>query len=89
MKQNKVFDLIKTNPDMHDSDVTIDYLIDNVWIVGGVETVIKKLEDLFHLVGGFGTLLMMGHEWLPEDKWNSCVSLMIKEVVPALQKKGV
>jgi alkanesulfonate monooxygenase SsuD/methylene tetrahydromethanopterin reductase-like flavin-dependent oxidoreductase (luciferase family) len=89
MKQNKVFNLIKTDPDMHDRDVTIDYLIDNVWIVGSVETVTQKLEEMFHLVGGFGTLLIMGHEWLPEDKWKSCINLMIKEVAPSLQKKGV
>ena len=89
MKQNKVFDLIKNNPDMSDNDVSIDYLIDNVWIVGSVETVIRKIEKLFHLVGGFGAMLIMGHEWLPEEKWKSCLELMAKEVVPALQKKGI
>ena len=89
MKQNKVFNLIKTDPDMQDRDVTIDYLIDNVWIVGSVETVTRKLEELFHLVGGFGTLLIMGHEWLPEEKWKSSVTLMMKEVIPALEKKGI
>ena len=84
-----MFSLIKNNPEMQDSDVTIDYLIENVWIVGSVETVTQKLENLFHIVGGFGTLLIMGHEWLPEDKWKSSFTLMMKEVIPALEKKGI
>lgn len=89
LKQNKMFDLIKNNPQMLDSDVTVDYLIDNVWIVGSVETVAEKLQNLFNQVGGFGVLLVMGHEWIPEQKWISCMRLLIDEVVPALKKKGI
>ena len=84
-----MFDLIKNNPQMLDSDVTVDYLIDNVWIVGSVETVAEKLQNLFNQVGGFGVLLVMGHEWIPEQKWISCMRLLIDEVVPALKKKGI
>ena len=38
--------LLKNDPDMPDSDVTIEYLVDNVFIVGSVDEVAQKLNDL-------------------------------------------
>ena len=52
--------LLKNDPDMADSDVTIDYMIDNVFIVGSVDEVAQKLNDLRGEIGPFGTLLAMG-----------------------------
>ena len=58
--------LLKNDPEMADSDVTMDYLADNVFIVGNVDEVAQKLNDLKGEVGDFGTLLTMGHEWQPQ-----------------------
>ena len=57
--------LLKNDPDMADSDVTIDYMIDNVFIVGSVDEVAQKLNDLRGEIGPFGTLLAMGHDLEP------------------------
>jgi alkanesulfonate monooxygenase SsuD/methylene tetrahydromethanopterin reductase-like flavin-dependent oxidoreductase (luciferase family) len=67
---------------MPDSDVTIDYLMDNVFIVGSADEVTQKLNDLNGELGGFGTLLAMGHEWDPYDAWYESMSVLVKEVLP-------
>ena len=76
--------LMKNDPDMADSDVTIEYLIDNVFIVGSVDEVAQKLNDLRGEIGAFGTLLAMGHEWEPHGPWLESMSLLKNEVVPKI-----
>ena len=75
---------MKNNPDMADSDVTVEYLVDNVFIVGSVDEVAQKLNDLRGEVGRFGTLLTMGHEWNPRDLWLESMSLLKNEVLPKI-----
>jgi alkanesulfonate monooxygenase SsuD/methylene tetrahydromethanopterin reductase-like flavin-dependent oxidoreductase (luciferase family) len=74
--------IMKNDPDMPDSDVTVDYLIDNVFVVGSVAEVTQKLADLNGELGGFGTLLAMGHEWDPYEAWLESMSMLIKDVLP-------
>ena len=74
--------IMKNDPDMPDSDVTIDYLLDNVFIVGSVDEVTQKLCDLQEELGGFGTLLAMGHEWDPYEPWLESMTALAKEVTP-------
>ena len=76
--------LLKNDPNMADSDVTIEYLVDNLFIVGNVDEVTQKLNDLKGEVGQFGTLLAMGHEWDPEGAWHQSMSLLKNEVLPNL-----
>ena len=45
----------KVDPEkMSDDDVTIDYLLDNIWIVGSPDDVAAQLRRLSDEVGGFG-----------------------------------
>ncbi len=81
--------IFKTDKSMPDSDVTIDYMIDNLWIVGSPEDAVKQIARLHDEVGGFGTLLVMGHEWKPEDKWQNSMRLLKEEVIPGLKKLGI
>ena len=76
--------LFKVDPDMPDSDVTVEYLVDNIWIVGSPDEVADKLRRLHRDVGGFGVLLAMGHEWQPKEKWVNSMTLLAKEVMPRL-----
>ncbi|MCH8940064.1 MAG: LLM class flavin-dependent oxidoreductase [Chloroflexi bacterium] len=80
----KHLDLVKKDPNMADSDVTSEYMADNVWIIGSPDEVAEKLQALSDEVGGFGVLLAMGHEWLPMDKWTHSTELLINEVIPKL-----
>ena len=78
------YGIVKEDPDMSDSEVTIDYMIDNVWIVGSREEVAEKLGALSDAVGGFGVLLAMGHEWLPRGAWEQSMGLLATEIVPRI-----
>ena len=80
----KRIDLLKSDPDMPDSDVTLDYVLDNIFIVGSPDHVVERLEELYHSVGGFGILLTMGHEWEPLEQWERSITLLKNEVIPRL-----
>jgi alkanesulfonate monooxygenase SsuD/methylene tetrahydromethanopterin reductase-like flavin-dependent oxidoreductase (luciferase family) len=76
--------LMKTDPDMPDEDVTAEYLLDNIWVVGSPDEVAAKIRAIHEEVGGFGVLLAMGHEWQPKDKWTRSMTLLKEEVLPKL-----
>ena len=76
--------LYKKDQNMPDIDVTPEYVMENVWIVGNPDEVEGKLRSLHEEVGGFGVLLAMGHEWSPVDKWKRSMTLLAKEVMPRL-----
>jgi len=82
------FDMLKADPAMADPEVTLEYLCDNIWIVGSPETVTKKLARLAEDVGGFGTLLVIAHEWTPRGAWERSMRLLAEEVVPRLSRAG-
>ena len=82
LPHSRMMDLIKTDPDMPDSDVTPEYLVDNIWLVGTPDDVAAKIRDIHAEVGGFGVLLAMGHEWQPKEKWLRSMSLLVDEVMP-------
>ena len=84
LRKMKMLDLMKVDPDMPDADVTLEYLVDNIFIVGSVDDVADKLRRLYLDVGGFGVLLAMGHEWQPKERWVNSMTLLVKEVVPKL-----
>ena len=75
---------MKLDPDMSDSDVTAEYLLDALWIVGSPDDVAEKLRKLHHDVGGFGVLLAMGHEWEPREQWVNSMAMLANEVMPKL-----
>ncbi len=84
LKKNNMLIGPKLDPAMPDEAVTLDYLCENLWIVGDVAEVTRKLRDLYTSVGGFGTLLVMGHEWQPDGKWQRSMELLMTEVVPQM-----
>ncbi len=82
----KNLDLFKIDKSMPDSEVTIDYMIDNMWLVGSPEDVAAKIVRLYEFVGGFGVLLVMGHEWNPKEKWEKSLTLLREQVIPMVKK---
>ena len=73
---------MKQDPNMPDSDVTTEYMMENIWIVGSREEVAEKIGILNDTAGGFGVLLAMGHEWLPREAWLDSMGLLINEIIP-------
>jgi alkanesulfonate monooxygenase SsuD/methylene tetrahydromethanopterin reductase-like flavin-dependent oxidoreductase (luciferase family) len=76
--------LAKVDPAMPDEAVTVDYLLDHIWVVGDVEEVTDRLRRLAEEVGGFGTLLVIGHEWEPREAWTRSMRLLAERIVPRL-----
>jgi len=72
--------------DVPDAAITIDYLLENVWIVGTPDECAAKLRALYEAVGGFGTVLMIGHDWHPHpEKWTRSIELFAERVMPQLR----
>ena len=84
LARDNLLSTVKSDPDMPDSDVTPEYLMDKVWIVGSPDEVTEKLAQLHHDVGGFGVLLAMGHEWQPKEAWVNSMTVLAEEVMPRL-----
>jgi alkanesulfonate monooxygenase SsuD/methylene tetrahydromethanopterin reductase-like flavin-dependent oxidoreductase (luciferase family) len=84
LRQSNLMIAPKIDPAMPDEAVTLEYLAEHVWIVGDVDEVTEKLRRLYATVGGFGTLLVIGHEWEPADGWRRSMMLLAKEVLPRL-----
>jgi alkanesulfonate monooxygenase SsuD/methylene tetrahydromethanopterin reductase-like flavin-dependent oxidoreductase (luciferase family) len=75
---------LKLEESMPDSAITLEYLLDNVWIVGSPETVIRKIRELHAAVAGFGGLLIGATEWSDATVWQRSMDLFASEVVPNL-----
>jgi alkanesulfonate monooxygenase SsuD/methylene tetrahydromethanopterin reductase-like flavin-dependent oxidoreductase (luciferase family) len=84
LRKIKMLDLVKMDPAMPDAAVSLPYLLDNIWIIGDPEAVTEKLKKLQQEVGGFGTLLVIGHEWHPRDPWVRSMALLTEQVLPCL-----
>lgn len=84
LKKVNLLSLTKVDPDMPDSEVTVEYLADQVWIVGDPDEVTRKLQRLQQDTGGFGTLLVIAHEWEPQAAWTRSLTLLEEEVLPRL-----
>ena len=48
---------LKNNPSMADEDVDVDYMMENIWIVGDASECAEKIHRTYEETGGFGTLL--------------------------------
>jgi alkanesulfonate monooxygenase SsuD/methylene tetrahydromethanopterin reductase-like flavin-dependent oxidoreductase (luciferase family) len=84
LRKIKMLDLVKVDPEMPDSHVSLEYLLDNVWIVGDPDEVAEKLKALRDEAGGFGTLLVIAHEWRPRESWVRSMTLLRERVLPRL-----
>jgi alkanesulfonate monooxygenase SsuD/methylene tetrahydromethanopterin reductase-like flavin-dependent oxidoreductase (luciferase family) len=89
LKRDDMLKMCKVDPDIPDKDVTVDYMIENVWIVGSPDDVTEKLAKLHADLGGFGVLLAMAHEWEPRAKWERSFTLLSEAVQPQLAKAGI
>jgi alkanesulfonate monooxygenase SsuD/methylene tetrahydromethanopterin reductase-like flavin-dependent oxidoreductase (luciferase family) len=76
--------LFKDDPDLPDSAVTTDLLVDRLVIAGTVNEVIERLLEFHESVGDFGTLLYCGIDWVDPRLAHRSMELMATEVMPAV-----
>ncbi len=79
-----MLDILKHDPDMPDEDVTLEYLLKTLCIIGDRDECLRQLQLLWDKTGGFGTLLMIAHDWDDKAKWLRCMETLATEVVPEL-----
>ena len=79
---------MKVDPAMSDAEVPLEYLCDNVWVVGSPETVARKIGELYEAVGGFGSIMPVAHDWPDFAVWDRSMTLLATEVMPRLVGAG-
>jgi alkanesulfonate monooxygenase SsuD/methylene tetrahydromethanopterin reductase-like flavin-dependent oxidoreductase (luciferase family) len=79
----------KKDESMPDEAVTVDYLMNEVFVVGSVEEVVEKLGRLDEIAGGFGTVLQIVHDFGDHPEWqHRSMELLATRVVPQLNRRG-
>jgi alkanesulfonate monooxygenase SsuD/methylene tetrahydromethanopterin reductase-like flavin-dependent oxidoreductase (luciferase family) len=79
--------IFKPDADMPDDEVTTDYMLDRLVIAGTPGRVADELAAFHDEVGGFGTLLYCGIDWVDPRLAKRSLELMAKEVVPAVNRQ--
>jgi len=79
-------DGLRITPDVPDSALTPEYMLDNFWIVGDPDHCAWKIRQLYQDTGGFGTLLILCHDWGKDRaKGLRSLELLAKEALPQLE----
>ncbi len=76
--------LMKADPGMADADVTPEYVLRQLCVIGDAESCTRQLRALRETTGGFGTLLMLAHDWDDKAKWQRSMQRLAREVLPAI-----
>jgi alkanesulfonate monooxygenase SsuD/methylene tetrahydromethanopterin reductase-like flavin-dependent oxidoreductase (luciferase family) len=72
----------KLDPSMPDEAVDVNYLMENVWIVGDPSECVDKIHQLYEESGGFGTLLTITVD-SDEAAWDhESLRLLMEQVAP-------
>ncbi|MEU6643618.1 hypothetical protein ABZ863_13850 [Saccharomonospora sp. NPDC046836] len=85
-KHHNLLDSMISDPDMSSDDVDIDWLCDNVWIIGSPDTVLEKLRAWRAENGEFGTLMIYNHDYSDDPApWNESVHRLAQDIAPRLR----
>jgi alkanesulfonate monooxygenase SsuD/methylene tetrahydromethanopterin reductase-like flavin-dependent oxidoreductase (luciferase family) len=67
-------------------DAVIDQMVElGAWVIGTPDDAIAAIERLVERSGGFGGLLVVGHEWAAPDATARSWELLARDVVPRFQ----
>ena len=79
-------EFLKHDPDVPDSEVTVEYCARHNWLVGSPNTVAEKIEQVYEDVGGFGMLLVFCFDYQQQaSAWHGSLSMLANEVMPKLK----
>ena len=79
---------VKVDPKMADEAVDVDYMMENVWIVGDPQECADKIRKLYDDVGGFGGLLAITQDPDDHSLMQRSLRLLMEEVAPQVQDLG-
>ena len=83
-KSAEMLSLFRADPSHSDDDITPEYLLKNLCVIGDVKECTEQLEQVWDATGGFGTLLMMAHDWDNRELWRRSMELLKNQVLPSL-----
>ena len=78
----------KLEPSMPDEAVTVDYLMENVWIVGDPAECADKIHQLYEDSGGFGALLSITTDSDDAGWDHESLRLLMQDVAPRVAHLG-
>jgi alkanesulfonate monooxygenase SsuD/methylene tetrahydromethanopterin reductase-like flavin-dependent oxidoreductase (luciferase family) len=78
----------KLDPSLPDEAVTVDYLMDHVWIVGDPSDVVDQIHQLHEESGGFGTLLSITTDSDDAGWDHESLRLLLEQVAPRVAHLG-
>ena len=78
----------KLSPTMSDEAVTVDYLMEHVWLVGDAAEVAEKIHQLHEESGGFGTLLSITTDSDDAGWDHESLRLLMEQVAPRVAHLG-
>jgi alkanesulfonate monooxygenase SsuD/methylene tetrahydromethanopterin reductase-like flavin-dependent oxidoreductase (luciferase family) len=67
---------------MPDEAVDVDYMMENVWIVGDPRECADKIRQLHEEIGGFGQLLAITQDPDDHSLMQRSLRLLMEEVAP-------
>jgi alkanesulfonate monooxygenase SsuD/methylene tetrahydromethanopterin reductase-like flavin-dependent oxidoreductase (luciferase family) len=76
---------LKRDPSMPDEAIDLEYLADNLWLVGSPETVADRILNLQAQTGGFGHLTIVSYDATDErESWDRSLQLLMSDVLPRI-----
>ena len=84
-RESGILGQVKPDDSVPDDAITVEYLLDNRWIVGDPEYCLGKIREMYDMMGGFGTLLLLSQDWEPAEKGLKSLELFAKYVAPPLR----
>lgn len=78
----------KLDPGLPDEAVTVDYLMENLWIVGDPSECADKIQRLYEESGGFGSLLAITTDSDDAGWDHESLRLLIEDVGPRVSHLG-
>ena len=72
----------KLDPNMTDEAVDVDYMMDNVWIVGDPQECADRIRQEYEEIGGFGHLLAITQDPDDHSLMQRSLRLLMEEVAP-------
>jgi alkanesulfonate monooxygenase SsuD/methylene tetrahydromethanopterin reductase-like flavin-dependent oxidoreductase (luciferase family) len=72
----------KLEPSMSDDAVTVDYLMENLWIVGDPSECADKIQQIYEESGGFGALLTITTDSDDAGWDHQSLRLLMEDVAP-------
>lgn len=85
-KQFGIIDGLAEGSGVASADIDLEFLAEHVWICGSPDTVAAKFEEFQEGVGGFGTIMVYGHDYIDDPApWNESLRLLAQEVAPRIK----